>query len=67
MIFNFEEISIEQKVLDLLKVNPKITRIEIAESLGTSDSTIKRALKNMTDSKLIERIGSLRAGEWKVL
>ena len=67
VIFNFEEISIEQKVLDLLKVNPKITRIEIAESLGTSDSTIKRALKNMTDSKLIERIGSLRAGEWKVL
>ncbi len=67
VIFNFEEISIEQKVLDLLKVNPKITRIEIAESLGTSDSTIKRALKNMKDSKLIERIGSLRAGEWKVL
>ena len=67
VIFNFEEISIEQKVLDLLKFNPIITRIEIAESLGTSDSTIKRALKNMTDSKLIERIGSLRAGEWKVL
>lgn len=48
VIFSFEEISIEQKVLELLKINPKMTRNEIAESLGTSDSTIKRALKNMT-------------------
>ena len=67
VVFNFEKISIEQKVLELIKQNSKITRAEISEALGVSDSSIKRALKYMTDSHIIERTGSPRTGEWNIL
>ena len=67
VVFNFEKISIEQKVLELIRQNSKITRAEISEALGVSDSSIKRALKYMIDSHIIERTGSPRTGEWNIL
>lgn len=67
VIFHFFDVSLDQKILELIKQNSKITRAEIANALGASDSSVKRELKTMSDNKTIGRIGSPRSGEWVIL
>jgi ATP-dependent DNA helicase RecG len=45
----------------------KITAIEISERLGLSLSTVRRKIKELRDSRQIERIGSDKTGFWKVV
>jgi ATP-dependent DNA helicase RecG len=67
VIFNFVEVSVEDQVLDLIRENSKITRNEISETLYTSDSSVKRILKNLQDKNILQRKGSARTGEWIVM
>ena len=67
VIFNFEKISIEQKVLELIKEDPKITVVRISEVLAVNSRTILRTLKVLREHSIIERIGNNRSGEWKIL
>lgn len=39
----------------------------MAECLGCSDSTVKRALQSMVEKGVIKRIGSSKKGEWIIL
>ena len=55
-----------EKVLALLKENPKITAKEIMEITTLSIPTIKRILSNLIDKKIIEREGSRKKGNWIV-
>ena len=54
----------EKKVLDLLRQDPTLTRVKMAEILGCSDATVKRALGTMVQKSIIRRIGSNKKGEW---
>lgn len=56
----------EQKVIELIMTNPNITRMEMAEAIGCSMSTIKRAISSLVDKKILEREGSDKAGSWIV-
>ena len=67
VIFNFENISLEQKVLNSVKENSKITAKKLSALLSVNDRTIKRILKSLQENKVIERIGNNRSGEWKIL
>ena len=67
VVFNFEKISIEQKVLELIKEDPKITVVRISEALAVNSRTILRTLKVLREHSIIERIGNNRTGEWKIL
>ena len=49
-----------------LHVNPDITTNEVAKKINKSQSTVEKTIKKLKDAKLIERIGSDRAGHWKV-
>ncbi len=51
---------------NLIKQNNIITAIEISEQLKISLSTAKRRLKKLKESKRIERIGSDKAGRWRI-
>lgn len=42
-------------------------RSEMAECLGCSDSTVKRALQSMVEKGVIKRIGSNKKDEWIIL
>ena len=44
-----------------------MTRSGMAERLGCSDSTVKRALQSMVEKGVIKRIGSNKKGEWIIL
>ncbi|MEG1805978.1 MAG: HTH domain-containing protein [Clostridia bacterium] len=54
-------------VIDLIKINNKITANEIAEKLKISLSTVKREIKKLKDGGEIERVGSDKKGQWNVL
>jgi ATP-dependent DNA helicase RecG len=54
------------KILRLIISNPEIKTSELALNIGKSKSTIEKTIKRMKETQLIERIGSDRAGYWKV-
>ena len=56
----------ERELLRQLRRSPSLTRRELAEIMQCSESTIKRMLQNLAESKLITRIGSRKTGEWVI-
>lgn len=61
-----KSMSTEDKILALISQNEKITIAGLVKEVNVSDVTIKRVLKKLQIEKRIERIGSDRAGIWKV-
>lgn len=57
----------EIKLLELLKINPNITQVELSNKLNVSRRTISTLLANLKEKKKIERVGSDRKGYWKIL
>lgn len=56
----------QERIVDLIGKNPKITRIVLAGILGISSETVKYHLRKLTEQGYIERIGPARGGRWKV-
>ena len=59
--------TVNDTVFSLMEQYNKITAIEISERLGLSLSTVRRKIKELRDSRKIERIGSDKTGFWKVV
>lgn len=57
----------EKRIIKLMRAEPGITRFKMAEALGCSEATIKRALRAMSEKKIIQRTGSDKKGEWIIL
>lgn len=57
----------EQDVLELIKINPYIKKMEIADKLNKSDRTIQRAIIALQKYKCIEREGNYKTGFWRIL
>ena len=57
----------EAAVFELLKSNPTITQIQLAEKTGKSVSTIKRIVASLQKKQYIRRVGGKRYGKWDVL
>ncbi|MGX7168101.1 HTH domain-containing protein [Facklamia hominis] len=55
-----------ERILEIIKNNPKITAYDLSKQFNVTDRTIKRDLKILTDEKTIEYIGSAKDGYWKV-
>lgn len=58
-------VQIGERILDLLRENPRMTQAKLADEIGVSRATIQRAMKEMVESNQIVRIGSTR-GYWKI-
>ena len=59
--------AVQDKLLELLKLDNKISAKSVADKLEMSERQVQRLLKNMKDEGIIERVGSNRNGTWKVL
>ena len=59
--------SIEQKVLQLIKVNANMTVATLAMTIGVSTTSINNALKKLKETMLLKRIGSNKTGYWEIL
>ncbi len=56
----------EITILKLLADKPSLTRAELAEQTGFSDSGIKKIINSLKSNNWIERHGSNKSGEWIV-
>lgn len=53
-------------ILAIMYVNPNITTGEIARSIDKSQSMVEKTIKKLKEAKMLNRIGSDRAGYWEV-
>ncbi len=59
-------LSDKEHLLLLLKENPSLTQVELAEMMDKSRRTIQGIIKQLLEEGLIERIGSKKTGSWVV-
>lgn len=59
--------STQDKILYLIRENPRITQTMMSNELGFARSTISSNLQKLKEKGIIERIGSDRNGYWKIL
>ncbi|HIG94175.1 MAG TPA: winged helix-turn-helix transcriptional regulator [Nanoarchaeota archaeon] len=55
-----------QKILELIKENPKISRRELAKKIGITEDGIKFNLNQLKSQKKIKRIGPDKGGHWEI-
>lgn len=58
--------STQQKIVELIQENPKITQAEMAEIITLSKRAIQKNIKELVDADIIEREGSARKSYWKI-
>ncbi|WP_177162364.1 ATP-binding protein [uncultured Fusobacterium sp.] len=56
-----------EKLLEYLKLNPRVTQKGLAEYFNVTKRTIERNMNILKKEKLIERVGNNRSGYWKIL
>jgi Fic family protein len=56
-----------EKIVELIKENKDITIDQLALECAVSSKTIKRDITKLKDEGRVERVGSLKAGQWKVI
>jgi len=55
-----------QKILELIKKNSKVTIRDICDSTGLSESGVKKIIKKLKDEGVLVRVGALKGGHWEV-
>ncbi len=57
----------QKMILKLVAKNPKISKREMAETIGISTTAIDKNIEKLKDAKLIKRVGSSRSGYWSIM
>lgn len=57
----------DEYILKVLETNGRVTALQIAKLLAISESTVRRSFRRLREYGFIERIGSNKAGYWRVL
>ena len=57
----------EDRILDLLARNPKLTFAGMVEALGISRSAIQKHVERLKDAQRLRRIGPDKGGHWEVV
>ena len=55
------------KILQVLRANPKLTLAEVAEAIAKSLSAVERASSKLVKAGKLKRVGSPKGGYWQVL
>lgn len=56
----------QKTIIDLMKVNPRITRLSLSQELGVSLATIKRELQDLNNKQIIKYVGNKKSGHWEI-
>lgn len=54
------------RIVEMIRSNPKVTFAEMVSALGISRSAIQKHIAHLKAAQLIRRIGPDKGGEWKV-
>lgn len=57
----------DEYILKVIETNGRITATRISEVLGVSESTVRRSFRRLREYGFIERIGSDKAGFWRII
>lgn len=57
----------QEKIIELIKQNSNITQVEMANKLGVTRDGISYNIKILKENGIIERVGSTKNGNWKIL
>ena len=57
----------DQKIIMAIKENPKITRAELQNITGLSESGVKKILRQLQQKGLLSRIGPDKGGHWEII
>lgn len=57
----------QEKIIELIKKDPSITQIEMANKLGITRDGVSYNIKILKENGVIERVGSLKKGSWKII
>lgn len=57
----------KQAIISLMHKNSHISMESISEKLGVNERTVKRDIKELRESGVIERVGGDYGGEWKIV
>lgn len=63
---NLRDMDVKDKLLLLLKSNPRMTAQEAAAALGLSQRQVERVIKLLKAENRLERVGANKGGTWKV-
>ncbi len=55
------------QLIELVRSNPYMTRMELAEALGKSPNTVKEHLAKLKAEGRLKRVGGDRGGVWEVV
>lgn len=65
--FNDVEMTLLERVLALIKNDKKISISQIAERIGQSKRSVDRIIEGLKRDGRLQRLGTPRSGEWKLL
>lgn len=57
----------KEKILELLSVNSKLTREDLAKEIGVTSDTIKQHIARLQTDEKLKRVGGRKDGYWEVL
>lgn len=57
----------QQKIVDIIMKNPKVTQAEIAAQLDVSLSAVKKSMKEIVKTGVLVRVGANKGGYWEVV
>jgi len=60
-------VGVNDKVLELLRQEPRLSAKELATLLNKTTRTIERHLKALREASRLRRVGSDKAGHWEVI
>lgn len=58
--------STQQKIMEQLRKNPRVTQVEMAEIIKISRRAVQKNIKDLVEKDMVERVGSDRKGYWKI-
>ena len=58
--------STDRKIVELLAADGRISMVAISTRIGLSREGVRKAIKRLKDSKIIQRIGPAKGGHWEV-
>ena len=56
----------QQKIIEMILVNPKVTQTIMAAELGVTSRAVKKSIKELSEKGILKRVGSARSGYWEV-
>ena len=65
--FTKEFIKASRQIYKLISMNPKVSTVQMADSMGLSTRQVLKYLKRLQELGKIARVGGRKMGEWKII